>query len=193
MEYVTWRVEALATPLWHSPCAACHGLSQHVSTGLFRVNANGARHDVWLLYRCAGCGATHKRRVEQRVRAHALPADRFARYLANDPALALEHAFELATREPLPYRVLRPPLDYGASLHARIEQPFACGVRWDRMLAREFGCSRNEVARAFARGAIALPGVRSLARPLRDGEQLILTAQHRGLTPLLRPSGTESR
>ncbi len=167
-------MEVLATPAWHDACARCHRLTAHDSTGLFRVNSNGERHDVWLLYRCRACAGTKKRRLAHRRRASELPAGALQPYLENDAAAARRHAFELAPREALPYRVQRPPLPAAGALHACIAQPEPSGERWDRFLARELGWSRGGVARAAASGALRLAGAGSLARPVRDGQGFTL-------------------
>lgn len=134
------------------------------------MNSNGARHDVWLLYRCRGCGDTRKRRIAQRCLAHELPGGALAPYLENDASYARRHAFEIAPQEPLSYRVLRPEPPAAGLLHARIDSPESCGERWDRFLARELGCSRGEVVRAAEHGALRLEGASALARPVRDGQ-----------------------
>jgi hypothetical protein len=163
-----WRVEVLATPAWRDLCPRCGGVAAHDSTGCFRVNANGARHDLWLLYRCRGCGDTRKRRLAHRALASELPGGSLAPYLANDAACARRHAFALRPAAPLPYRVLRPALPAAGPLAVRLALPEPCGERWDRFLARELGCTRSAVARAAADGALRLDG--SLARPLQDGQ-----------------------
>jgi hypothetical protein len=168
---VLWRVDVLETPPWHDACARCGRVAAHDSTGAFRVNANGARHDVWLLYRCRACGATKRRRLARRAGVAELP---LAAYLANDPVLARRHAFEIAPREPLRYRVTRPPLPPSGRLAARLVLPEPCGERWDRFLARELGCSRGAVARRAASGALALTHGAELSRPLRDGQGFAL-------------------
>ena len=163
-------MEVLGTPAWHARCVRCGGESAHASTGRFRVNSNGERHDLWLLYRCRVCGDTRKRRLADRCRAGELPAGALAPYLDDDPVWARRHAFEVAPREPLPYRVLRPELPSSGALVVRVAQPEPSGERWDRFLARELGLSRAEVARAVVRGRLRLDGVASLARAVKDGQ-----------------------
>ena len=180
---VLWRVDVLSTPAWRDACARCGRVVHHDSTGRFRVNSNGARHDVWLLYRCRGCGDTRKRRLAHRCLASELPGGGLARYLENDAACARRHAFELAPQEPLPYRVMRPELPAAGvlrpepapagPLHARILSPEPCGERWDRFLARELACSRGEVVRAADGGALRLEGTSSLSRPVQDGHGFV--------------------
>ena len=177
---VLWRVEVLGTPAWRERCARCGQPSAHESTARFRVNSNGERHDLWLLYRCPRCGDTRKRRLAQRCRAGELPAGALEPSLHDDPTWARRHAFELASHEPLTYRVLRPTLPAEGELSVRIAQPEPCGERWDRFLAREVGWARGRVARAVETGALRLDAGASLARPLRDGQGFTLAKPARG-------------
>lgn len=169
-----WRVEVLGTPAWRERCVRCGWPRAHESTGRFRVNSNGERHDLWLLYRCPLCGDTRKRRLAQRCRAGELPAGALEPYLRDDPAWARRHAFELPAREPLPYRVLRPELPAEGRLGVRIVQPEPCGERIDRFLAHALGWSRSRLVRAAAAGALRLDGGGSLARTVRDGDGFTL-------------------
>lgn len=184
MAVVVWRVEVLVTPCWRAPCARCGSLTPHRASDRFRVNAHAGRLDVWLLYRCTGCGRTRKRRLHRR-RQPAELGDRLAAYLANDAETARRHvvAFEGVPREPLPYRVARPPLPAAGALRARIEQPVPSGVRWDRFLARELrerGWSRSAVTRAWRRGALRIAGVRSPTRLVASGQRFELDSIHDG-------------
>jgi hypothetical protein len=143
------------------------------STGRFRVNANGGRHDVWLIYRCDRCNARRGRRLWRRVRADAggVPLDDYRR---NDPALALGHAFALGAAAPIPYVVERPPLPACGVVVARIEQPLRCGVRWDRFLARELGWSRSHAAAALRRGDVSVSPRTRPNRAVRHGDRVEL-------------------
>jgi hypothetical protein len=166
-----WRVEPLAVPPLAAACPHCRACDRFDSAGRFRVNANQARLDVWLLYRCARCDHTLKRRLHRRIPVGALAPDRLEGYFRDDPDLARAHAFEVPLAGALPYRVVREPVDPARGLAARIAQPLPCGLRWDRFLAGELGISRGHVARAWRAGALAIePAPRSLAAEVRDGE-----------------------
>jgi hypothetical protein len=165
-----WRVEALAAPPLVRPCPTCRSEAPFATTGKFRVNANGGRLDVWLLYRCPACGVIAKRSVLRRIRPRDVDPARLDAYHRNDAAVARAHAFECVAATPLPYAVARPPLPACGALAVRVEQPFAVGVRIDSLLAGELGWSRSAVARAFARGHVALDAGRSLRDRVRDGE-----------------------
>jgi hypothetical protein len=168
-----WRVEPLAMPPLAVVCPRCRASDRFESAGRFRVNANQARLDVWLLYRCARCPHTLKRRLLRRAPVGAIAPDRLDAYFRDEPALARAHAFEVPLAGPLPYRVERPPLDLARPLRARIVQPLPCGLRWDRFLARELRVSRAQLARAWRAGAIAIvPAPRTPSAAVRDGDEL---------------------
>jgi hypothetical protein len=171
-------VEALALPALALPCARCAQLSAFVCTERFRVNANGGRLDVWLLYRCAGCGEVHKQRIERRVSTGALPRERLAAYRSDAPERVRACAFAAGRGAEVPHRVARPPLPAPAELSAagglavRIAQPEPCGARWDRLLARELAWPRSRVAREAARGALRVNGGADLRRAVADRDEL---------------------
>lgn len=190
-ELVVWRVVALATPPWLRACARCRVSSAlFVATDRFRVNASGPHLDVWLLYGCRACGATAKRSLLRRTPVRAIEPWRLDAYHRNDAALARIHAFEVPVRDELAHRVERPPLAASGAFAARIEQPEPCGVRWDRLLARELGRSRSAIERAFARGAIAIEGAASLAERVAHGQ---LARVELGSDPNATPEATLRR
>jgi hypothetical protein len=170
-------VEALALPALSLPCARCARVSEFHCTERFRVNANGGRLDVWLLYRCAVCGEVHKQRLLRRVRPDALPSSLLSGYQGDEPALVRRCAFEAGGGAAVAYRVLRPAHLAAAPLLARIVQPEPCGVRWDRLLASELGCSRSRLEREAERGGVRVNGGAELQRTVADGDLLALSAR----------------
>lgn len=67
-------------------CAGCGGKSTYRCADRFRVNANGKRLDVWLIYRCERCKHTYNLPVYSRALRDALSAEEYRALLANDPA-----------------------------------------------------------------------------------------------------------
>lgn len=169
-----WRVRPLAPPAWPERCGAC-GHPRFESTGRFRVNANGRRHDVWLLYRCPACGAGRKRRTLHRVR-DAPGGACLDPYRLDDPERALAEAFRLGGVTPVPYVVERPSLPPSGRCVARIDQPHFCGLRWDRFLARELGGSRSRVVRAFESGDVRVDPAAGPRSRVADGALLAFDA-----------------
>ncbi len=81
----------MTAPVYHR-CARCGKKRAFVSSGKFRVNANGNLLDVWLIYRCEKCKHTWNLAVYERVRLSRLAPGEYERFLQNDPALAQQYA-----------------------------------------------------------------------------------------------------
>lgn len=176
---VVWHVRPLAAPQLLRHCRACAATRVHVSCERFRVNAQQRRLDVWLLYRCATCAHTWKRSVLRRVSPDALAPGRLEQFLRDDLDTAREAAFvPTPGLEQVPADAVvveRPPLDRRPVL-LRLTVRWPCGVRLDRLLAAELGCTRARLARLVRAGDLQIDpgGERALRHPPRDGTRLLL-------------------
>jgi len=188
---ILWRIEPEGTPAWAVRCSNC-SLHSLEATGRFRVNSNGRRHDIWLLYRCPRCGRIRKRSLHRRVGAGELPYPLDA-YRRDSPELLQLYASSvpLAARSPA-YTVVKQATSTGSGTvvsHAfdtpgawiRIVQCLPCGLRWDRFLANEWGLSRARVRALHAEGRIEFEPVRKLHQPVRDGDRFRVRAFDREL------------
>ncbi|TGQ24417.1 DUF1062 domain-containing protein, partial [Mesorhizobium sp. M4B.F.Ca.ET.214.01.1.1] len=52
---IHWTIAPEIAPRPLINCNRCGGVKAYRCSGKFRVNANGKRIDVWLIYRCADC------------------------------------------------------------------------------------------------------------------------------------------
>ncbi len=190
---IRWRVLPEETPRVRRRCAACGAVRPFYSSGRFRVNANGKRLDIWLIYRCLDCDATWNFPAAERLPVPAVDPALLAGALANDPDTARRCAFDLAALRRAgveveacaSWRVTRsgaPDPNDGERPWIVIETPLACMVRLDRFLAKELAISRGQLKRWFAQGAlVVVPGDRhALKKNLRDGLAIRLPA---GLPP----------
>ena len=74
--------------VWHR-CSGCGKKKIFVNTGKFRVNANGNRVDVWLIYQCEKCKHTLNLTVYERKRPGQLSAEEYQLLMDNDEGLAI--------------------------------------------------------------------------------------------------------
>lgn len=77
-------------------CAGCGGKERFVNTKRFRVNANGNRLDVWLIYQCEKCKHTLNLAIYERVDRKKIPTDEYQLFLKNDEVLAERYGMESA-------------------------------------------------------------------------------------------------
>lgn len=69
-------------------CSGCRGKAVFVNTGRFRVNANGNRIDVWLIYQCKKCKHTLNVTLYERRRPDSIPPEEYRAFLDNAEELA---------------------------------------------------------------------------------------------------------
>ncbi len=72
-------------------CGGCKRKTQFVNTKRFRVNANGNKLDVWLIYQCEKCKHTKNLTIYERRKPGKILPEEYERFLANDEELAEEY------------------------------------------------------------------------------------------------------
>lgn len=177
---VVWTVLCHASAVLR-PCPRCNEVRPFVSTGKFRVNANGRRLDVWLLYQCGDCAESWRLPVYERVQAAALDPERYDAFLRNDPEEAARCAADRGLLQRAGARldggevaVTRPPLVLGAPLSVVLRLTGGRGPRLDQLVARELGVSRAAVARWGLLGWVE--SERALPRAVIEGQRVWLSA-----------------
>lgn len=76
-------------------CSGCGRKALFVSTGQFRVNANGNLIDIWLIYQCEKCRHTYNLTVHERTKAKKIAKEQYLAFLRNDEELALKCGTDL--------------------------------------------------------------------------------------------------
>lgn len=77
-------------------CSGCGKKMHFVNTGRFRVNANGNKVDIWLIYQCAKCKHSLNLTVYERRKPNRIPSEEYRRFLENDEDLALQYGNDKA-------------------------------------------------------------------------------------------------
>lgn len=77
-------------------CAGCGHKERFINTKRFRVNANGNRLDVWLIYQCEKCKHTLNLSIYERVDRKKVPTEEYQLFLKNDEALAEQYGMDNA-------------------------------------------------------------------------------------------------
>ena len=69
-------------------CAGCGRKTLFQNTKKFRVNANGNKLDVWLIYQCEKCKHTFNLAIYERQKVSSIPETEYRQFLDNDEQLA---------------------------------------------------------------------------------------------------------
>lgn len=95
MHTIQWTVRVGNLPQIVKKCPRCH-CGRFENSGCFRVNANGNRLYVWLVFRCAECKATWNMRVYDRIGRDVLEKAEYAALMRNDEHLVRRVSFDEA-------------------------------------------------------------------------------------------------
>jgi hypothetical protein len=175
----------------------------------FRTNAQRKRIDVWLIYRCEGCGDTWNLPVFERIAVGDLAPQEFQAIARNDPALAIRHAFDRNRLARHSNRVEESPAiavrktrrsecEGGANtVEILLALALPCQVRLDRLLSRELGLTHGQLRLLHDHGAVSLsqPSRKALRAPAADGQSLTIDlragAIHPDLAEMIRRRAVE--
>lgn len=72
-------------------CSGCGCKTNYCNTNSFRVNANGNKVDVWLIYQCRKCKHTYNLTIYERRNPRSIPKKEYAEFLCNSPDLAFQY------------------------------------------------------------------------------------------------------
>ncbi len=72
-------------------CSGCGRKAVFHNTNRFRVNANGNKLDVWLIYQCIKCKHTSNLTVYKRQNPESLLQQEYEKFLSNSQDLAFEY------------------------------------------------------------------------------------------------------
>ncbi|MGN0403097.1 MAG: DUF1062 domain-containing protein [Acetatifactor sp.] len=76
-------------------CGGCGKKQVFLNSGRFRVNANGNRIDVWLIYRCAKCKHSWNLTIYERIKPSHISSEEYALFMENDFELASKYGKDI--------------------------------------------------------------------------------------------------
>lgn len=76
-------------------CGGCGKKQEFVNSGKFRVNANGNRVDVWLIYRCKKCKHSWNLTIYERIKPSKIVPEDYERFMENDYDLDLKYGNDI--------------------------------------------------------------------------------------------------
>lgn len=180
---ILWAIVPKTAPRPLINCNRCGTVKAYRSSGKFRVNANGKRIDVWLIYRCVDCDNSWNFGIFERRNRREIEPALLQALESNDTALARRHAFDVVA---LRRRVARVEEFFDVAIHKQrlgdmretatvlelqlgLEMPTS--LRLDRLLAGELGISRSKLQALEQKRLLVVDpdAAKALRKPARDG------------------------
>lgn len=135
-------------------CSGCGCKSFYRNTNNFRVNANGKKLDVWLIYQCERCKHTLNLSIYRGKNPAEIPKEQYKLFLANDRALSesygtdrlffAENKAEIDIKD-IACRIVsdKKPTEFLNGDLIEINYPNGLKIRPDKLVANLLGVSRN--------------------------------------------------
>ena len=76
-------------------CGGCGKKQEFLNSGKFRVNANGNRVDVWLIYRCKKCKHSWNLTIYERRKPSKISSEEYKLFMENDSELANQYGNDI--------------------------------------------------------------------------------------------------
>lgn len=154
-------------------CSGCGKKEHFVSTGNFRVNANGRLLDVWLVYQCEKCKHTYNLPIYERIAPEKLEKSLYQAFLGNDAKTALKYGTDSSIFVRNRAEIDMERLEYtveklsGSSEPENIRKiclhnPYGLPIRADKILPELCGISRSRLKKLMKEGKISCEGNRFL-------------------------------
>lgn len=151
-------------------CSGCGKKTSYKNTDKFRINANGNRIDVWLIYQCENCRHTFNLPIYERRKNTDIPASEHQRFLDNDAQLAGEYGRNLqlfqkhraeVDHKNITYELIRlqNTLDKTvckSRIQIIIQNPYCLKIRPEKLAAEILGQSASSVKKQVANGTITI-------------------------------------
>lgn len=154
-------------------CSRCGKRTYFKNTKKFRVNANGNRLDVWLIYQCEKCKHTYNLAIYERAKVSSVPAEEYKSFLSNDEQLA-----EMYGRNYQLFRKNRAEIDFEAvsyqftklkgfsdnsdskyPLEIMIHNPCGLKIRPEKQIAEILNLSRSQAKKLMELGDITVDSI----------------------------------
>lgn len=85
----------LGTVKVYHRCGGCGKKQEFINSGKFRVNANGSRIDVWLIYRCKKCKHSWNLAIYERIKTSKIIKGDYELFLENDYELVFKYGNDI--------------------------------------------------------------------------------------------------
>ncbi len=144
-------------------CRKCGAKTEHISSGLFRVNANQKNLDVWLIYRCSKCNNTWNSTIFSRVNRRGISEKLLEKFQNNDEHLALQYAMDIdilkrnGTEVGMPeYEIIGSDVVWEVKTRLEIQSDYPAKVKLIKILREKLKLSHQVFNKMLDHGSIWL-------------------------------------
>lgn len=161
MQKVTWDIQYLSPPPAIKYCKKCSKKTEHIYSGLFRINAQRKYLDIWLIYKCSDCDSTWNMTIYSRINPKSIAPEILDGFHSNNEELAKRYAMdtELIRRNGaevgLPkYEILGANINFNTPIELHIKSSYPSRLKISSLLREKMNLSQNAFEQMIASGSI---------------------------------------
>lgn len=155
-------------------CKGCGRKTHFKNTKKFRVNANGNRLDIWLIYQCEKCKHTFNLAIYEREKSSSITKEEYIRFLNNDEKLGETYGRNIQLFRKNKAVIDLERINYDLiKLHESIEKnnnlkeqimikiynPYELKIRPEKQISEVLGLSRSQIKKMIKQEEIKLENV----------------------------------
>ena len=163
MKTVFWEVKYLSPPKTIHYCKKCGMKTEHVSSGLFRVNAQQKSLDIWLIYRCVNCKTTWNLTIYSRINPKSIDRKLLDKFIGNDREFTQRYAMDTdllkkngAETEIPSYSVTGDAIDFTEDVQLKIVSEYPSKVKVSKILREKLSLTKKVFDEMVSSGVIRL-------------------------------------
>lgn len=151
-------------------CPKCNRKTLFINTKKFRVNANGNKLDIWLIYQCSECNHSLNLAIYERRKVSSIPKEEYQGFLDNDKQLAEMYGknmqlfqknkvtvdFELLNYDFIKINEIVESDIFEGKVLLTIHNPYMLKIRPEKQISEILGLSRNQIKDLIIQGKIYL-------------------------------------
>ena len=151
-------------------CPKCGRKTHYKNTKKFRINANGNKLDIWLIYQCEECKHTLNLAIYERQKATSIPKEEYQCFLDSNEQLAEMYGrniqlflknkavidFDRLNYDFVKLRESMESSDFEEQTVVTISNPYGLKIRPEKQIAEVLGLSRSQVKSLLEKGEMEL-------------------------------------
>ncbi len=161
MQTVHWEIQYLSLPSAIKYCKRCGKKTEHVCSGLFRVNAQRKYLDIWLIYQCSNCDSKWNMTIYSRINPKSIAPKVLEGFHGNHGELVQKYAMDMklihqnGAEVGLPkYKILGSVIDFASPIELHIKSPYPSRLKVAALLRERLNLSQNAFEQMITSGSI---------------------------------------
>lgn len=151
-------------------CSKCGRKTHFKNTKKFRINANGNKLDIWLIYQCTKCKHTLNHAIYERQKVSSIPKEEYQHFLDNNEQLAemfgksmqlfrknkADIDFDRLNYECVKLHETIESSGFGEKILVTINNPYGMKIRLEKQIAMVLEMSRSQAKSLLEKGEIEI-------------------------------------